>query len=94
MKTAVYYDNFLLRGSSLKNTDWIIGLVVHTGHQTRIMMNSTGSKAKLSRIEKLMNIMILYIFILQLFLCLIAAAYGTVWEDINEGTATYLELGR
>jgi phospholipid-transporting ATPase len=66
--------------------------VVHTGHQTRIMMNSTASKAKSSKIEKLINVMIAYIFLLQIFLCLIAAVYGTIWENIYEETAFYLEL--
>ena len=31
------YNNFLLRGSILKNTEWIIGMVVYTGHDTKIM---------------------------------------------------------
>lgn len=34
------YSNFLCRGSSLRNTDWVLGVVVYTGHETRIMMNS------------------------------------------------------
>lgn len=29
-------DNVLLRGMSLKNTEWVIGIVVYTGHQTKI----------------------------------------------------------
>lgn len=92
IKASIYYENFLLRGSSLKNTDWITGLVCHTGHETRIMMNSTGSKAKSSRIEKLMNVMILYIFLLQIFLCTIAACWGTIWELVYANSATYLDL--
>lgn len=51
-KISLSYENFLLRGSSLKNTEWIYGAVVYTGHDTRIMKNSTGSKAKFSKIEK------------------------------------------
>ncbi len=38
--SAVNSPNFLLRGCSLKNTKWIIGLVVYTGHETKIMLNS------------------------------------------------------
>jgi magnesium-transporting ATPase (P-type) len=44
-------EQFLFRGASLRNTDWIIGCVVYTGHETKIMLNSTGSKAKFSRLE-------------------------------------------
>lgn len=32
-------ENILLRGSSLKNTDWIIGIVVYAGHDSKLMMN-------------------------------------------------------
>jgi magnesium-transporting ATPase (P-type) len=36
-------DQMLLRGSSLRNTDYIYGLVVFTGHETKIMKNSVNS---------------------------------------------------
>ena len=36
---AIDYDNFILRGSSLKNTDYIIGVAVYVGHDTKIMKN-------------------------------------------------------
>lgn len=34
-------SNFLLRGCSLKNTDYIIGCVTFTGHHTKVMKNSS-----------------------------------------------------
>ena len=51
-RVALTYENFLLRGSSLRNTEWIYGTLSYTGHDTRIMKNSSGSKAKASKIEK------------------------------------------
>jgi phospholipid-transporting ATPase len=47
-KISLTYENFLLRGSSLRNTDWIWGVVTHTGHDTRIMRNSVKSRPKQS----------------------------------------------
>ena len=32
-------NNFLLRGATLKNTGWIVGVVVYTGFDTKIMQN-------------------------------------------------------
>ena len=32
--------SLILRGSNLANTEWIIGVVVYTGKDTRLMMNS------------------------------------------------------
>lgn len=33
------HNNLLLRGTSLKNTEFVFGLVIYTGHDTRIMKN-------------------------------------------------------
>lgn len=55
-RISLSYENFLLRGSSLRNTDWIFGIVTFPGHDTRIMRNSTGSKAKFSKVEKQTNV--------------------------------------
>ena len=53
----------LVRGSSLKNTEWVYGLVVYTGHDTKIMMNSSSAKAKFSNLEKSTNTQIVWIFL-------------------------------
>ena len=90
---SLTYESFLLRGSSLRNTDWVYGVVVFTGHDTRIMRNSTSARAKYSRVEKQTNFQILLIFCLQLSLCLIATIYGTIWWKINyNSTIKYLDL--
>ena len=44
-------DSFLLRGTSVRNIDWAIGIVVYTGHDTRVMMNSFKTRAKKSTVE-------------------------------------------
>lgn len=48
-------SNTLLRGCVLRNTRWVIGLVVYTGQESKIMLNSGGTPSKQSRIEKDMN---------------------------------------
>ena len=48
-------NQILLRGSSLRNTDWIYGVVIYTGHDTKVMMNSSKSRAKFSQIELRIN---------------------------------------
>ena len=81
----------LLRSTSLRNTEFVYGLVIYTGHNTKIMKNSIGSRNKVSKMEKLLNIQILYVFFLQMFICLFGAIYGTVMRrDIAESTDSYL----
>jgi phospholipid-transporting ATPase len=87
-------EQFLLRGSSLKNTDWIVGIVVYTGHETKIMLNSSKSKAKMSSNEKQMNNQIIYLFFLQLVLCGFCAVFNVSWMASSIDEATYLELKR
>ena len=49
------HENLLLRGMSLKNTDFIYGLVIFTGHETKVMKNSEEATYKSSRLELLTN---------------------------------------
>ena len=45
-------DQMLLKGSCLRNTEWVLGLAVFTGHETKIMKNSSGSSQKRSKNAK------------------------------------------
>ena len=45
--------NFILRGCSLRNTKWVYGVVSYTGHYTKIMLNSTNSRQKISHVERI-----------------------------------------
>lgn len=86
-------DNLLLRGTTLKNAEWIYGAVVYTGHSTKIMMNTSNARVKMSRNERMLNRQIIYIFIMQLILCVFASIYGTLWERANrEKSYEYLHI--
>ena len=82
-KISLSHENLLLRGSSLRNTDWVIRVVVYTGHDTRIMRNSVKSKQKFSRLEKMITKSILIIMLIEAIMCAIAGAFATVWNDVN-----------
>lgn len=44
-------DQMLLRGSCLRNTEYIYGVIVFTGHETKIMKNSARARSKFSKLE-------------------------------------------
>jgi phospholipid-translocating ATPase len=48
-------NNLLLRAHVIRNTEWIIAITVFTGVETKIMLNSSETPSKRSRIEKEMN---------------------------------------
>ena len=83
-------DQILLRGSSLRNTEWIYGIVVYTGHETKIMKNSVNSKTKYSKLELATNFYILIILLIQICVCLIASSIATVWELRDYESVSYL----
>ena len=57
------HEQMLLKGTQLKNTKWVVGFVVYTGKETRIMMNSQLGSYKLSNVEQKMNMFVIQIFI-------------------------------
>jgi len=63
----------MLRGSTLCNTDWVYGVVVYTGRDTKIMQNSNKPQLKTSNVEKMLNKLIMIVFGLQILICMIAA---------------------
>nr|GAT54067.1 phospholipid-translocating ATPase [Mycena chlorophos] len=65
----------LLRGTVLRNTEWVIGVVLFTGFDTKIVRNSSGAPSKRSRVERQMNPQVLF-NLLFLFLMAVACAIG------------------
>ena len=59
----------LLKGSILKNTNWIIGFVLYTGMNNKIILNSKMPRTKMSIIEKKMNKYLIGIFLTLMTLC-------------------------
>lgn len=85
----------LLRGSSLKNTEFVYGMVIYSGHETKIMMNSIEPTPKLSSLEKEMNKLIIILFSLQMVLCFVSAVINYLWMSRTNkmGELPYLRLG-
>ncbi|KAF8447755.1 hypothetical protein L210DRAFT_940528 [Boletus edulis BED1] len=54
-KSPVDIQMVLLRGTVLRNTGWVVGLVLFTGVDTRIVLNSGGTPSKRSRVERQIN---------------------------------------
>ncbi|KAF8514608.1 aminophospholipid-transporting P-type ATPase [Gautieria morchelliformis] len=63
-------DQMLLRGAQLRNTPWCYGLVVFTGHETKLMRNATAAPIKRTAVERQVNVQIVFLFILLLALSL------------------------
>ena len=92
-KYNIDYDQLMLRGSSLKITQWVYGIVVYTGQETKIKQNDTKkSKQKRSQMDSKMNWSILYVFSIQVVIACLGALLGMVFDHENANTAYYLDL--
>lgn len=76
-------SNIILRGCQLKNTDWVVGVVVYAGQETKAMMNSAISPSKRSRLEMCMNRETLWLSVFLLIMCSAVAAGMGVWLRRN-----------
>jgi phospholipid-translocating ATPase len=63
----------LLRDSKLRNTAYVYGVVIFTGHDSKVMQNATKSPSKRSGIEKKMDYVIYILFTLLVLISLISS---------------------
>ncbi|KAJ1924627.1 hypothetical protein IWQ60_005074 [Tieghemiomyces parasiticus] len=80
-------NNMLLRGCVLRNTDFAIGMVLFTGPESKIMLNSGETPSKRSRVERLINYMVVINFVILVVVCLLLAVGAALtwrhWENEN-----------
>ncbi|KAG0492102.1 hypothetical protein HPP92_005500 [Vanilla planifolia] len=81
----------LLRDSKLRNTSYIYGVVIFTGHDSKVMQNSTESPSKRSRIEKKMDCIIYILFTLLVLISLISSIGFAVYTKYGMPTWWYLQ---
>ncbi|KAK0903705.1 aminophospholipid translocase [Friedmanniomyces endolithicus] len=74
-------DQLLLRGATLRNTPWIHGVVVFTGHETKLMRNATATPIKRTNVEKRVNIQILMLGGVLIALSLISSVGDIVVRE-------------
>eukprot|EP00124_Ichthyophonus_hoferi_P000614 Ihof_evm7s24 gene=Ihof_evmTU7s24 len=74
-------DNILLRGMTMRNTQWCIGLVLFAGHDTKLMMNASGARFKRTKIDEMTNVLIMYIFGILCVFCLASAVGAGIWQE-------------
>ncbi|XP_069910071.1 phospholipid-transporting ATPase FetA isoform X2 [Oryctolagus cuniculus] len=75
------HDKLLLRGCVIRNTDWCYGLVIYTGPDTKLMQNSGKYTFKQTHVDRLMNILVLWIFLFLIVMCLMLAIGHGIWEN-------------
>uniref|UniRef100_A0A673YPF8 Phospholipid-transporting ATPase n=1 Tax=Salmo trutta TaxID=8032 RepID=A0A673YPF8_SALTR len=73
-------DQVLLRGAQLRNTQWVVGIIVYTGHDSKLMQNSTKAPLKRSNVERVTNVQILVLFCILLVMALVSSIGASIWN--------------
>uniref|UniRef100_A0A665U7V2 Phospholipid-transporting ATPase n=1 Tax=Echeneis naucrates TaxID=173247 RepID=A0A665U7V2_ECHNA len=90
---ALDNDKVLLRGCTLRNTEWCFGLVIFGGPDTKLMQNSGRTRFKRTSIDHLMNVLVLCIFGFLVSMCSVLAIGNAIWE-VKEGSVFTVFLPR
>ncbi|KAJ7943239.1 Phospholipid-transporting ATPase [Quillaja saponaria] len=77
----------LLRDSKLRNTDYIYGVVIFTGQDTKVIQNSTEPPSKRSKIEKKMDKIIYFLLSILLLMAFIGSIFFAIAteDDLENG---------
>ncbi|GIY86173.1 probable phospholipid-transporting ATPase VA [Caerostris darwini] len=78
-KVPICKENLLLKDCVLKNADFVEGIVVYAGHETKAMLNNDGPRYKRSKLEKLMNRDVIFCIVMLILLCLLGALGNGLW---------------
>jgi len=68
------------QGSKLMNTDWVYGLVVYAGRESKIQLNSRGAQSKFSQMERRVNRLVIALFVINMILVAIAAGFAVHFQ--------------
>ncbi|KAK2750456.1 hypothetical protein FQN55_002055 [Onygenales sp. PD_40] len=86
-------DQLLLRGATLRNTPWIHGIVVFTGHETKLMRNATATPIKRTAVERMVNMQILMLVGILVALSLVSSIGDLVVRMKSSDELIYLDYG-
>ncbi|KAM7464399.1 hypothetical protein LguiA_032520 [Lonicera macranthoides] len=80
-------QQLLLRDSKLRNTEYIYGAVIFTGHDTKVIQNSTDPPSKRSKIEKKMDKIIYLLFGVLFTMAFVGSIFFGVYtkDDLDGG---------
>ncbi|XP_038055238.1 probable phospholipid-transporting ATPase IA isoform X2 [Patiria miniata] len=83
-------EQVLLRGAVLKNTQWIHGIAIYTGHESKLLMNSKAAPLKRSTVDRTTNSQILFLFVILLVLSLVSSIAAEVWNRRHLASDWYI----
>ncbi|CAM1505472.1 Fc.00g111090.m01.CDS01 [Cosmosporella sp. VM-42] len=91
---ALNPEQLLLRGATLRNTPWVYGVVVFTGHETKLMRNATAAPIKRTKVERQVNWLVLVLVGMLLVLSVVSTVGDLVMRSVEADALEYLYLDK
>ncbi|XP_054031430.1 phospholipid-transporting ATPase IK [Dryobates pubescens] len=83
-------ERILLRGCRLRNTDLCYGLVLYAGFDSKIMRNCGKIQRKKTKLDRLMDRLVIIIFLVLLLTSLCLAVASGLWAKTFQENHSYL----
>ncbi|NWQ66844.1 AT8B3 ATPase, partial [Neopipo cinnamomea] len=83
-------ERILLRGCRIRNTDLCYGLVIYAGFDSKIMRNCGKIKRKKTKLDRMMDRLVVVIFLLLLVTSLCLAVASGFWARMFQDKHSYL----
>ncbi|NXK74175.1 AT8B3 ATPase, partial [Amazona guildingii] len=83
-------ERILLRGCRLRNTDVCYGLVIYAGFDSKIMRNCGKIKPKKTKLDHMMDRLVITIFVVLLVMSLCLAIASGFWAKMFQEKHSYL----
>ncbi|CCE64475.1 hypothetical protein TPHA_0H02720 [Tetrapisispora phaffii CBS 4417] len=85
-------DQMILRGATLRNTSWVFGAVIFTGHETKLMRNATATPIKRTAVERIINMQIVALFGILITLSVVSSLGNVITLNARGSELSYLYL--
>jgi len=85
------FENLVLRGSEIRNTNWAVGMVMYAGHETKLVLSKRPTPSKFSTMDFLIN-RIVFLSIFQLLIMMAVCTVILLTGVQNTSTISYFQF--
>ncbi|KAI4322704.1 hypothetical protein L6164_022373 [Bauhinia variegata] len=82
--------NTILQSCYLRNTEWVCGVAVYTGNETKLGMSRGIPEPKLTAMDAMIDKLTGAIFVFQIVVVLVLGIAGNVWKDTEAKKQWYV----
>ncbi|GAB0493325.1 hypothetical protein MMPV_004605 [Pyropia vietnamensis] len=87
--TPLDASNLLLRGSTLRNTEYVYGAVVYAGRESKVALNMRNPPSKLGAVDTMLNYVVFFLFLTLAAVVITCAIVSGVRRESDAGVGQW-----